>query len=316
MTNNKFTSSIRTRLWFGSDSTLNNEESKENDIITTTISSIIKAENNKDNNNKFQNKEFVKACKKNILQIQLDVPRTWPSHPMFARSRHKIELEKLLVTWCLSANNNSATNCYYYIQGMNFLGAMCYVAASGNTDLAFIGLSRILQVLDPIYSNITSIKYQTIQLQQQIYQRDEELAQLLFEKLDVNLLALTPSYFLTCFFTSLNHPINAFVIMDKLFECIEQKQDVIVLLRKFASEIIVAHKMKLFQCKDEGEVLVCLKYLDMNQELFDKVIFSFNLCDNQEGDSCNNIAKEEVAKDKDDGSGPDVVVNVKRTRLM
>ena len=192
-----------------------------------------------------------------VKQIQLDVPRTWASHALFARKRGRAALERLLVAWVVGAGPRAR----HYVQSQNYLAAMVLVVARGDENAALRPLTFLLDVMGPYYSgDLDAVREDTARIASRLAFADAELATHLLSTVEFDLLAVTPSWLLTLFFLS-TRPQHAMRVVDAVFTLGSSTR-----VRDFLVDVCVsvlrASRALLLASRDAGDVFTALKRLD------------------------------------------------------
>lgn len=210
-----------------------------------------------DENAALNDGEVAEWLRRQVKQIKLDVPRTFSSHPLFARKRGRQALERVLVAWVASGGPKEREYC----QGMNFLAAVTLVVACGDENAALRLVSHLLRLLEPLYArDMNALKADTARVRADLNSVDEDLARHLFDDLEFDPLTVTPGMFLTLFFTACR-PHNSCRVFDAVFA-----KDSPEAVRNYLVELSVAwlvHRREaLLECHDEGSAFLALKRLD------------------------------------------------------
>ena len=143
--------------------------------------------------------------------IEKDVPRTYPTHKLFAKgsSTGRDKLQRVLKATALHVPEIG------YVQGMNFIAAY-FLAETGDEETSFWLLVRVLhgkeyKFYDLYGENLSRLWVAAYQVQHCLNQNDPALA-LHFARIQVNTLAWLPQWILTIFTKHLKPPhMNALV---------------------------------------------------------------------------------------------------------
>jgi len=197
-------------------------------------------------------RESAAGFKANLRQIHVDIPRTWAGNPWFADAQADgcVKLERVLMAYVIK---HRAT----YIQSMNFVSAIV-LAFNGGDEAEALCISAAIFESVPYYRDFDLLRRDTELLALELRARDPALARHLQHACHFDLLHVTPSWLLCCFFLAVA-PDNAALVVSAV---LKHRADARGLLLAIALDGMIMRRADLLRACDLEDVFPIMRALD------------------------------------------------------